>query len=284
VNAAPTSGPDSTAVRVALWRALHLEVDEAPHVITDDVGLRLAQPEPDWRIRGDMSPAGTAAFRASIVARARFIDDLVCARAADGVEQYVVLGAGLDTFAQRHPELTHTLRIYEVDQPGTQAWKRRRLIEEGYPLQELRLVPVDFEIGQSWWEALLANGFDAARTAVVSSTGVSMYLTREATETSLCQAAALAPGSEFAMTFMLPLDLVDPAERPMQANVEQAARSSGTPFLSHYAPDEMVEMCRAVGFSAVRHVGPQDLIDRYFVGRTDGLRPPTAEQLVVATV
>jgi methyltransferase (TIGR00027 family) len=285
VNAAPTSRPDSTAVRVALWRALHLEVDEAPHVITDDVGLRLAQPEPGWRTRGDMSPAGTAAFRASIVARARFIDDLMCARVVDGVEQYVVLGAGLDTFAQRHPELTDTLRIYEVDQPGTQAWKRRRLIEEGYPLHKgLRLVPVDFETGQSWWEALLANGFDAARTAVVSSTGVSMYLTREATETTLRQVAALAPGSEFAMTFMLPLDLVDPAERPMQANVEQAARGSGTPFLSHYAPDEMVEMCRAAGFSAVRHVGPQDLIDRYFVGRTDGLRPPTAEQLVVATV
>jgi len=280
-----TSAPDSTAVRVALWRALHLEVDDAPHVITDDIGLRLAQPDPDWRTRGDMSPAETAAFRASIVARARFIDDLVLARAAEGVEQYVILGAGLDTFAQRHPDVTDTLRIYEVDQPGTQAWKRRRLVEEGYPLPAgLRLVPVDFESGESWWEALLANGFDAGRATVVSSTGVSMYLTREATEATLRQVSALAPGSVFAMTFMLPLDLVDAEERPMQASVEQAARGSGTPFISHYAPDEMVEMCRAAGFSAVGHVSASDLTDRYFAGRTDGLRPPTAEQLVVATV
>jgi methyltransferase (TIGR00027 family) len=281
----PASAPDGTAVRVALWRALHLEVDDAPHVITDAIGLRLAQPDPDWRSRGDMTPSATAAFRASIVARARFIDDLVCARAAAGVEQYVILGAGLDTFAQRHPKLTDTLRIYEVDQPGTQAWKRRRIVEEGYPLPAgLRLVPVDFESGESWWDALLANGFDTGRAAVVSSTGVSMYLTTEATEATLRQVAALAPGSVLAMTFMLPLDLVDASERTMQANVEQAARGSGTPFISHYAPDEMVEMCRAAGFSAVRHVGPTDLTERYFAGRADGLRPPTAEQLVVATV
>jgi methyltransferase (TIGR00027 family) len=280
-----TSVPDSTAARVALWRALHLEVDDAPHVIIDDIGLRLAEPDPDWRTRGDMDPAGTAAFRASIVARARFIDDLVCELAEAGVEQYVVLGAGLDTFAQRHPGLADTLRIYEVDRPDTQAWKRRRLVAEGYPLPAgLRLVPVDFESGGSWWEALLTNGFDAGLKAVVSSTGVSMYLTREATEATLRQVAALAPGSVFAMTFMLPLDLVTATERPMQAGVEQAARGSGTPFISHYAPDEMIRMCLAAGFSAVRHVAPSELTQRYFAGRVDGLRPPTAEQLVVATV
>ena len=179
----PPSAPDSTAVRVALWRALHLEVDDAPPVFVDDVGMRLAQPDPDWRSRGDMTPDATAAFRASIVARARFVDDLVCECAAEGIDQYVVLGAGLDTFAQRHPELTDRLRIYEVDRPGTQEWKRRRLIAEGYPLPTtLRLVPVDFESGQSWWDSLQNNGFDASRPAVVASTGVSMYLTKAATE------------------------------------------------------------------------------------------------------
>jgi methyltransferase (TIGR00027 family) len=281
----PTSAPDSTAVRVALWRALHLEVDDALHVITDAIGLRLARPDPDWRTRGDMIPAATAAFRASIVARARFIDDLVCAQADAGVEQYVILGAGLDTFAQRRPDVTDTLRIYEVDQPGTQAWKRRRLREEGHPLPDgLRLIPVDFESGESWWDALLTNGFDPGHAAVVSSTGVSMYLTTDATEATLRQVSALAPKSVLAMTFMLPLDLVDAAERPMQESVEWAARGSGTPFIKHYAPEKMVGMCRAAGFSAVRHVGPTGLIERYFAGRTDGLRPPTAEQLVVATV
>jgi methyltransferase (TIGR00027 family) len=278
-----TSAPDSTAVRTALWRALHVELDAQPPVLDDTIGLQLADPDPDWRSRGDMHPDGTRAFRASIVARARYLDDLVAEHAAAGVGQYVILGAGLDTFAQRHPDVA--VRIFEVDQPGTQEWKRRRLTEIGYPPGEnLRFVPVDFESGEAFPDALRANGFDADRPAVISSTGVSMYLTKEATEATLRQVAAWAGGSVLAMTFMLPLDLVDASERPMQESVEAAAAGSGTPFISHYAPDEMTDMCRAAGFSAVQHVSPDDLTARYFAGRTDGLRPPSAEQLIVATV
>ena len=203
--------------------------------------------------------------------------------AARGVEQYVILGAGLDTFAQRHSDLA--LRVYETDQSGTQEWKRRRLGEEGYRVAEgPQFVPVDFESGESWPDALMANGFDAGRPAVVSSTGVSMYLTPAATEATLSQVAALARGSVLAMTVMLPLDLVDPSERPMQENIEAAAAGSGTPFISHYSADEMAEMCRAAGFSAVHHVSPDELTRRPFAGRADGLRPPSAEQLIVATV
>lgn len=278
-----TAAPDSTAARTALWRALHTEVDAPPHVLDDRIGLQLADPDPDWRSRGDMHPDGTRAFRASIVARARYLDDLVIDRAAAGIRQYVILGAGLDSFAQRHRDVV--VRIFEVDQPGTQDWKRRRLTEIGYPPGEnLQFVSVDFERGDPLPVALRANGFDAHHPAVLSSMGVSMYLTTEATETTLRQVAALAGGSVLAMTFMLPVDLVDAAERPMQESVEAAAAASGTPFLSHYAPEEMVELCRAAGFSVVEHVGPDALAARYFAGRTDGLRPPSAEQLIVATV
>ena len=217
------------------------------------------------------------------MARARYLDDLVAEHAAAGVGQYVILGAGLDTFAQRHPDVA--VRIFEVDQPGTQEWKRRRLTEIGYPSGEnLRFVPVDFESGEAFLDTLRTNGFDADRSAVVSSTGVSMYLTKEATEATLRQVAAWADGSVLAMTFMLPLDMVDVSERPIQESVEAAAAGSGTPFISHYAPDEMTDMCRAAGFSVVQHVSPEDLTARYFAGRTDGLRPPSAEQLIVATV
>ena len=99
------SAPDSTAVRVALWRALHVELDPLPHVLEDEIGLRLAAPEEGWRDRGDMDPVATSGFRASIVARARFVEDLVADEAARGVDQYVILGAGLDTFAEREPDL-----------------------------------------------------------------------------------------------------------------------------------------------------------------------------------
>lgn len=278
-----TSAPDSTAVRTALWRVLHVELDAPPPVLDDTIGLRLAEPDPDWRSRGDMHPDGTRAFRASIVARARYLDDLVIELAAAGVGQYVILGAGLDSFAQRHPDVA--VRIFEVDQPGTQDWKRRRLSEIGYPPgPNLQFVPVDFERGEALPDALRSNGFDADRPAVFSSMGVSMYLTKEATEATLRQVSALADGSVLAMTFMLPVELVDAAERPIQESVEAAAAGSGTPFISHYAPAEMVEMCRAAGFSAAQHVSPDDLTARYFAERTDGLRPPTAEQLIVATV
>jgi len=110
--------PDSTAVRVALWRAMHVQIDPPPHVLEDEIDLRLANPDDDWRRRPDMDPLGTRPFRASIVARARFIEDLVTEQAGRGIGQYVILGAGLDTFAQRRPEIASRLRVFEVDPPG----------------------------------------------------------------------------------------------------------------------------------------------------------------------
>lgn len=128
-----------------------------------------------------MDPNATRGFRAAIVARARFIEDLIVEQAAR-VGQYVILGAGLDTFAQRRSQLAAQLDVFEIDQPRTQAWKRRRLLELSYPIADwLRLVPVDFEAGQSWWEQLIAAGFNPSRPAVVVSTGVTMYLSKPAT-------------------------------------------------------------------------------------------------------
>src|SRR5438067_11239728 len=112
-----TAVADSTAVRVALWRAMHVQVDAPPHVFEDEIGLRLAAPDEGWRRRPDMDPHATSAFRASIVARARFIEDLVVERACHGVGQYVILGAGLDTFAQRRPEIASRLHLFEIDKP-----------------------------------------------------------------------------------------------------------------------------------------------------------------------
>src|SRR5213595_3418948 len=265
------AAPDNTAVRVALWRALHVEVDSPPHVLEDEVGLKLAAPDDGWRSRPDMSPF-TRPFRASIVARARFIEDLVAEQAARGVGQYVILGAGLDTFAQRRPELASRLLVFEIDQPGPQAWKRQRLVDLGLGIPSfLRLVPVDFEAGDAWWEQLAASGFDSGRPAVVASTGVTMYLTRDAIAATLRQVATLAPGSTLAMTFMLPLELVEPEERPQYQAVQKSARAAGTPFLSFFSPPEMLALARDTGFTQARHVSAADLIQRYFTGRTDGL-------------
>ncbi|WP_026423395.1 class I SAM-dependent methyltransferase [Actinokineospora inagensis] len=276
--------PDSTAVRVALWRALHVEVDAPPHVLDDRIGLRLADPDDGWRDRPDVSSPGVRGFRAAIVGRARFIEDLVAEQADHGVDQYVLLGAGLDTFAQREPATASRMRVFEVDQPATSAWKRDRLRELGYPPPEwLHLVPVDFEAGQSWLDELVAAGFDPDRPAFVVSTGVSMYLTEAATAATLRQVAGLATGTTLAMTFLLRTDLVDEVDRPGYEYVQQAARASGTPFISLYSPSDIAALARANGFRDVRHVPSTELGDRYFAGRTDGLRPNTGEDFLIAT-
>jgi methyltransferase (TIGR00027 family) len=276
--------PENTAARVALWRALHLEADPPPHVLVDDIGLRLVAPPPGWQQRPDMSPF-TRPFRASIVARARFIEDLVEDQAAHGVTQYVLLGAGLDTFAQRRPELAARLHIFEIDQPGPQAWKRQRLVDLGYGVPPyLHLVPVDFEAGDDWWARLAAAGFAPERPAVVASTGVSMYLTLDAITATLRRVATLAPGSTFAMTFMLPLELNDPAVRPGVERAIEGARAAGTPFLSFFTPAAILDLARRAGLRRVHHVPASTLADRYFAGRADGLRPPgNCEELLVAT-
>lgn len=275
--------PDNTAVRTALWRALHVLADAPPHVFEDEVGLKLAGPDEGWRDRPDMSPF-TRPFRASILARARFVEDLVVDEVARGVGQYVILGAGLDTFAQRRPELGSRVSVFEIDRPGPQEWKRQRLATLGFGVPSfLRLVPVDFEAGDGWWERLVASGFDAGKSAVVASTGVSMYLTKAAIAATLRQVAALARGSTFVMSFMLPIELADPEVRPGIERAAAGARANGTPFISFFTPEEMLALAREAGFAEPRHVSAAMLAERYFAERTDGLRPPNnSEELLVA--
>lgn len=278
-TAAMTEEPDNTAVRTALWRALHLEVDAPPHVFEDDLALQLADPEDGWRQRPDMDPEGTRGFRASIVGRARFVADLVHMRQPN---QFVILGAGLDTFALR---AKGNIQVYEIDQPGTQAWKRRRIAQLGWEVPgTLTFVPVDFEAGQPWWDQLAAAGFDPRQPAVVASTGVSMYLTKDTTRTTLRRIAALAPGTTYAMTFLLEPSLVADADRAGLRMSSQGAKASGTPFVSFYTPAEILDMAREAGFGKVQHMSGTELAERYFAGRADGLRPSTGEDFLVATV
>src|SRR6185503_5582619 len=174
---------------------------------------------------------------------------------ARGVGQYVILGAGLDTFAQRRPDIAFRLLVFEVDRPGPQAWKRQRLVDLGLGIPSfLRLVPVDFEAGDAWWERLAASGFDTGRPAVVASAGVSMYLTKDAVAATLRQVAALASGSTLVMSFMLPIEMADPEVRPGIERAMAGARANGTPFISFFTPEEMLAVAREAGFKEAHHV------------------------------
>ena len=276
------AAPDNTAVRVALWRALHVAIDAPPHILEDTIGLQLIAPDPTWRERPDMDPVFTRGLRASIVGRARFVEDLIIEQHKKGVTQYVLLGAGLDTFAQRRPDIASQLRIYEIDQPGTQAWKQQRLTELGFPIPDsLQFIPVNFEIS-SWWEELTAAGFDTSQPAVVACTGVSMYLTQEAIAATLHQVAQLAKGSILAMTFLLPAELLAEADRPLLDIAKKGAAAAGTPFLSFFAPGEIAAAARSAGFKHVEIINTENITEQYFTNRSNDLRPITGEEFLLA--
>lgn len=272
--------PDSTAVRTALWRALHLLVDDKPHVIEDEIGLKLIAPPADWTERPDMK--FTKRIRASIVARSRFIEDLISMHCEQGACQYVILGSGLDTFAQRKPEIASKLNIFEIDQPSTLQWKQQRMKELGYPLPDyLHYIPVDFET-TSWHDELLKNGFDKEKPTVIVSTGVTLYLTKEAITSMLQQMATFAKGSTLAITFYLPLDLIDEEDRPLMEMSIKGAQASGTPMISFFSPAEILEFAHEAGFRDAKTKSTKEMEKLYFMNRTDGLLPASGEVFLVA--
>lgn len=273
--------PDNTAVRTALWRALHVQTDDAPHILEDEVGLQLIAPEEDWQERPDMKY--TQRLRASIVARSRFIEEVMIRESEKGIQQYVILGSGLDTFAQRRQEIASQLQIFEIDQPETLAWKQKRLTETGYGLPgNLHFVPVDFEVS-SWWNELIKAGFNPGKPAVIACTGVTLYLTKDAIISTLKQIAALAPGSTLAMAFYLPIELLDEEDQPMQEIAEKGAREAGTPFVSFFTPSEVLFLAQSAGFDHAEIISTSNIRNLYFSGRTDGLIPASGEIFLLAS-
>ena len=272
---------DNTAIRTALWRALHMQVDAKPYVLEDEIGLKLIAPPSDWQQRPDMK--FTKRLRASIIARARFVEDLIIEHSKQGISQYVILGAGLDTLAQRRPDIASKLQVYEIDQPDTLSWKQQRLIDLDFGVPKyLHFVPVNFETS-SWWEQLLKAGFDTSKPAVVACTGVSLYLTKEAITSTLNRIAALAPGSILAMSFYLPMELLDEEDKPMQEIAEKGASAAGTPFVSFFAPNEILILAREAGFKEAKTISTKDMEQYYFTNRTDNLLPASGEVFLLAT-
>jgi len=273
--------PDDTAVITALWRALHLQVDAKPHILEDEIGLKLIAPPDDWQQRPEMK--FTKRLRASIIARARFIEDLIIEQSKQGISQYVILGAGLDSFAQRRPDIASRLQIFEIDRANNLAWKQQRLIELGFGVPGyLHFVPVDFETS-SWWNELLNRRFNVKKPAVVACTGVTLYLSKEAIMATLNQLATLAPGSRFVITFYLPFELLDEEDKPAYEIAAKGAREAGTPFVSHFAPSEILALANNAGFKNISTISTREMEQLYFAVRTDNLLPASVEVFLLAT-
>jgi methyltransferase (TIGR00027 family) len=231
----------------------------------------------------DLALFRLAAF-GSLVTRARVLEERVEAATSRGVDQYVILGAGLDTFAHRQLSWADHLWVYEVDEPVTQRWKQERIVELGWDFPErLRYVRCDFET-TDFLDALGLSGFDPARPAVVSWLGVAVYLTSEAIVSTLTRLACLAPGTELTLSYLMPAEDQTPAGLVALETSARFASESGEAFKSMFHESEIEALLRAAGFKAFQHYRPDDVNARLFGGRTDSYHYTSYDRLVTAFV
>jgi methyltransferase (TIGR00027 family) len=264
--------PSLTAQGAALHRAAHQIVD-VPLVFADPLALKIIGPDAEAELRagtGRHAQKGDGRMRAFLAARSRYTEDCFAEAAARGLKQYVVLGAGLDTFAYRAPR--PGLRIYEVDHPATQGWKRERLKSAAIAIPEtLSYAPVDFE-RETLGEGLKRAGFDFAKPAFFAWLGVVPYLTRDAIMATLGFVARdLKPQSEILFDYGEPMEGRGPAQSKAIAELAKRVAMIGEPLKSFFHPCDLDRDLRALGFSLVEDADAALLNARYFAGRTDGL-------------
>jgi methyltransferase (TIGR00027 family) len=280
-------GPSRTALNAAVQRAIHQLADDEPKILTDPVAVRLVEAAAPGAIAAGMEPRSLPlpkGARALTLFRLRFAEDELAKLTLEGVGQYVVLGAGLDTFAYRQPPFAEALHIIEVDHPATQAWKRASLAAAGIALpSNLSWAPVDFE-RETLSDRLVSAGFDSRRPACFSWLGVTQYLTLPAIDDTLRFVAALPSPSALVLTFIVPESVVPTEEHTALHQLLQMAAGAGEPFLTFFHPDDLRARLHEAGFARVVHLTPAEANARYFAGRRDGLQARHLEHVMAATV
>lgn len=277
--------PSRTAILTAVGRALHRE-EPPPWVLDDTLALALAGDEGPplaVRMREELPNHVLLSFTRWVCVRARVPEEIVERGIGGGIRQYVILGAGLDSFAYRRHDLSEEVRVFEVDHPASQAWKRSRLAELGFEQpRNLVFVPVDFE-HQTLIEALRGSGFDPDSKAVVSWLGVTMYLTRDAIEMTLRALASLAPGSHVVLTYDVRRDELGDTGKSLRDFLTRFVTEVDEPFVTRFTTEEIVGLLGTLGFREITDIGPREAADRYFPGRAD-VKFGGGQRLIVATV
>jgi methyltransferase (TIGR00027 family) len=258
------AGPSRTALVTAYARAYH-QIADQPRILTDPLAARLLGVTPDELAElGDPAKArpGSGPRRLFFAARARYAEDRVATAAAAGVRQVVILGAGLDTFAYRNPH--PGLRVFEVDHPATQEWKRERLAASGVGRPEsVTFVPVDFETG-TLAAGLESAGFGRTDPAVFVWLGVVYYLTPDAAHATLAYVAGQTEPVEVIFDYLRPGD-TDSDRTHLRERADRVA-AAGEPWLSYFTPDDIAAQLRALGFTGVEDRSAGELIAGYLDG------------------
>ena len=260
-----------TAQRVAVRRAAH-QLHDLPRVLDDPLALRIIGAEAEAALRSSPreNHGFSRAFRAFMAARSRYAEDMLAQAVAHGVRQYVVLGAGLDTFACRNPY--PNLRVFEVDHPATQSWKREQLAAASIAIPStLTFVPVNFE-KQILADELRQAGFQENDAAYFSWLGVTPYLTHAAFTATLSFIAKMPPGSGIAFDFAIDRKLLNFGQRIALDVLANRVAAAGEPFQLFFNPAQLQEELKGLGFRRTEFLDREQLNARYFKDRTDGLR------------
>jgi methyltransferase (TIGR00027 family) len=259
-----------TARRVAIRRAAHQLLDN-PKVLDDPLALRIIGSDAAEELKSNPKEdhAFSRAFRAFMAARSRYAEDELARAVAHGVRQYVVLGAGLDTFAYRNPN--PGLRVFEVDHPATQIWKREQLHAAGITVPpSLTFVPIDFE-QQTLADGLVQSGFNTDAAAFFSWLGVTPYLTREACMTTLSFIAKMPAGSGVVFDFAVDPGLLNPGQRIALGVLSKRVARYGEPFQLFFDPAKLQDGLKSLGFRSTELLQREQINARYFKDRKDGL-------------
>jgi methyltransferase (TIGR00027 family) len=266
--------PSHTALRVAMRRAAHQLVDE-PKVLNDPIALKILGPRARERLQGGESTGGdrlSRSIRAFMAARSRYAEDELARAIGRGTAQYVVLGAGLDTFAYRNPHAEQSLRVFEVDYPTMQEWKRRQLVATEIAIPpSVTFAPVDFE-RQTLGEGLRDAGFDREKPAFFSWLGVTMYLTDDAVASTLGFVASMPPGGGIVFDYAVPRESLGVVARMALDALSRRVEAVGEPFRTFFNPKALAEWMMRMGFRSVEDLGADEINARYFRDRADGLR------------
>jgi methyltransferase (TIGR00027 family) len=266
--------PSLTAQRVAVRRAEHQIIDR-PLIFEDPIAIRIIGTEAAAEITAgtrNREGVGGRALRAFIVARSRFAEDELAKAVRSGVRQYVVLGAGLDTFSYRNLHSELGLRVFEVDHPATQGWKRRRLENAGIAIPSSTVfVAVDFE-RQTLDAELSLSGFKANEAAFFSWLGVTPYLTPDKVIGTLRMIHAMSGENQVVFDYAMPRSSLNWLNRIAFDRMATRVAFAGEPFQGFFVPSELMRALHEMGYRKVEDLPPGEINTRYFAGRSDGLR------------
>jgi methyltransferase (TIGR00027 family) len=283
-----TNRPSVTAEGAAIMRALHQKLPPDARVLNDPIASRLIDPDGQaYRARIAFLESFSPPIRSRLtnfVMRSRYAEDSLAEAVQQGTRQYIILGAGLDTFAFRQPDWAQSLRIFEADHPATQAWKRMRLKGAGIvPPGNLIFVAIDFD-QVSLAEGLSKASFNCAAPAFFSLLGVSQYLSMEALRRTFAFVLGTPKSSEIVLSFVLPETELPSDEAALAEAFARRFATIGEPWLTRLAPEHLVSILSEMGFSSVVHLTPSEANSRYFQGRHDVLNASLMEQMIRAVV